>query len=599
MLNVKPFAPFYKHLKKFSVWFVVGLLSGLIYAVSSGLGLPLMAKTMFPLLFSDGDKSDVPTWLLEWVNNNFANSQQGFLVLVCLMLPLVMLIRAASGFLNSYAMNYVGIGVLQEIQKEVFTKICALPLAFFNRLKSGDIVARVLGDPASIKKVIVNISNDLIKQPITFVCAIGYLGWSAYNSEGMLIAMVGALAIPICIFPIRRVGKYVATRSKQLAELGADLHSDTIESIQSPMEIRAYNLQKKQSDFFDGRLATIFKLIMKQVRFSILLNPLIEFITALGLAFSLYLGVTHGMSMGDFMGLATALYMAYEPLKKLGKVNTSLRAAEAPLERINQVLNAEDTVPEPEVPKSFTDVFSGGVEFKNVSFHYEKSENDALSDVNVSVKPGEIIGLVGHSGAGKTTFANLVPRFYDTTQGEVLFDGINVKDLSKQEVRDQVALVPQMPVLFNTSILENIRIGKLTATDEEVIEAAKQAYAHDFTLEQEHGYQTNVGERGNSLSGGQRQRVALARAFLKNAPILVLDEATSALDNDSEEKIQQALDKLSEGRTVFIIAHRFSSLKCATRIFYFESGRLVATGTHNELIASQNGYKELYEKATA
>ncbi len=599
MLNLKPFLPFYKHLKKFLGLFIIGIVSGLFYAVSSGLGLPLMAKKVFPILFSDGNKEEVPLWLREWVEQNFSNPQDGFLVVVCLMLPLIMLVRAVSSFINGYCMTYVGVGVVQEIQKEVFQKVQKLPLAFFNRYKSGDIVARVLGNPATIKTVVVDISNDLIKQPITFIAAISYLISEAFQSQGVLVALVGALAIPICIFPIRKIGKYVTKRSRELVSLGADLNADAIESIQSPMEIRAYNLQHNQIKEFNSKLKQLLTLTMKQTRFSILLNPTIEFITTLGLAFSLYLGVRSGMTMGEFMGLATALFIAYEPLKKLGKINTAISSAQGPLERVMEVIKFDNTVPETKNPIELTGKCRGEFSFRNVSFSYENAQQTALSNVNVDIKQGEVIALVGHSGAGKTTFANLIPRFYDVTQGEILLDGINIKDYRKHDLREQIAIVPQMPLLFNNSILENIRMGNLNATDEQVIEAAQQAYAHDFILEQEQGYDNQVGERGNSLSGGQRQRIALARAFLNDAPILIMDEATSALDNDSEHKIQQALDKLSKGRTVFMIAHRFSSLRSATRTFYFESGQLVATGTHDELMVSQQGYSELYKKSTS
>jgi len=597
MLNIKPFRPFYKHLLKYKFTFSVGIISGIFYATSSSIGLPAIAKTVFPLLFNDSQNKDTPQWLIDWVSQNFENPQEGFLILVCLMLPTIMLVRASSAFINGYCMTHTGVGVLQEIQKEVFTKLQSLPLAFFSKYKSGDIAARVMGDPNAIKNVVVDVSNDLIKQPLTFIGAIGFLVYLAFRDQGVMIALVGALSIPICVFPIRKIGKYVANKAKQMTSLGAELNSDTIESIQSPMEIRAYNLQDRQTSKFATQLNQLFKLGMKQSRITLLLSPIIEFVTTLGLAFSLYLGVKAGMSMGAFMGLAIALYMAYEPLKKMGSINNKLRSAEASLERIQGVLDVKNTVPECDTPVTLKETVLGNLTFKNVNFHYENTEIPALKNINIEISQGEVIALVGHSGAGKTSFANLIPRFYDVSSGEVLLDGINLKNLKKSALRDQVAIVPQNPLLFNASIIENIRMGKLSASDDEVIKAAKQAYAHDFIIEQDKGYQTIVGERGNSLSGGQRQRIALARAFLNDAPILIMDEATSALDNDSEHKIQLALDKLTKNRTVFMIAHRFSSLRSATRTFYFNAGELTATGTHKELMASQPGYKELYEKS--
>lgn len=598
MLNLKPFRPFYGHIKHYKFTFVLGVLSGLVYAVSSGFGIPTMMKTVFPILFEGSNAENTPQWLRTLVDQYFQNSQDGLLVTVCLLLPVIMLIRTASAFCNGYCMTYTGVGVLQEIQKTVFHKLQHLPLAFFQQYKSGDIAARTMADPMALKTVIVNVSNDLIKQPFTFISAIGYLAYAAYQNEGVMVALAGALSIPICVFPIRKIGKSVARKAKKMSSMAADLNSDTIESIQSPLEIRAYNLQDQQISQFKAHLAKIFKINMRQCRSNLLLSPLIEFITTLGLTLSLYLGASSGMRLEDFLGLATALFISYEPLKKLGNINNKLRSAEASLARIQLILQAKETVPEAENPISIETPVRGQLEFKQVGFTYEGNTAPALEGLNTTVKPGEIIALVGHSGAGKTTFANLIPRFFDPGEGEILLDGVNIKQYKKHDLRSQIAIVPQTPLLFNTSILENIRIGRLTATEDEVKAAARLAYADEFIMDQPDKYQTIVGERGNALSGGQRQRIALARAFLSQAPILILDEATSALDNDSEYKIHLALANYAQDKTVFMIAHRFSSLRAATRTFFFHSSKLVATGEHEELLLSQPAYKELYEKST-
>lgn len=597
MLNLKQFKPFYRYLKPVKFQFAIAIIAGIVYGLSSGLGIPIIAEKVFPLLFEDGDKNKVPSWLTDFVTTYIGNSDQLFLILVCLILPAMMAVRGITAYINSFYMMYCGVNVVQAIQKDVFSKIQYLPLDFFNKSKVGMVVATVVSMPNMIKAVIVDTSNDLIKQPVTLIAAISYMTMLAINNPGARLALIGALSVPLCVFPIRRVGKYIVHKTKMLIELEGGLNDNVIEASQSPMEIRAFNLQGKQIKTFEAKLTILFRFTLKRARFMLALTPIIEIISAFGIAVSLYLGVTNGMSYKEFSGLLIALFMSYEPIKKLGKMNSTLARAEKPLEMLTRVLDMKNAVPEVDKPIRLESKSQGEIEFRNVNFKYARTKQLALGNINVKVMPGEVIALVGHSGAGKTSFANLIPRFYDTNAGKVLLDGIDVKELSKKDLREQIALVPQIPMLFNESIMENIRVGNLNATDEEVIEAATQAYAHEFIVEQEEGYKTIIKERGMSLSGGQRQRISLARAFLKDAPIIILDEATSALDNDSEYKIQQALDKLTKGRTVFMIAHRFSSLKSATRTFYFNKGTLVATGSHDELMISELGYKELYQKS--
>lgn len=596
MENFKRFLPYYRYLKPVWFKFALGVLFGVLFSVSSGLGLPLMAETVFPVLF--GNPEAAPAWLSSLVETWFpGNVQGGFLILCCLFLPFMMLLRAAGAVGNGYFITYTGVYVVQAIQIDVFKKIQSMPLAFFQRYKTGELIAGLMGYPTQIKQVIVNHSNDLVKQPLTLLSAVGFLVYKSFTSESFFTAVIGVASIPLIVFPIRQIGHYLAKRSRQLVTMGEALSSSTIETIQSPVEIRAYNLETQQTERFVAQLKKIFRITMKTVRTSLIMSPLIEVVAASGLALALYLGVRSGMGQGEFMAMAVALYMAYTPIKKLGKIHGSLKTIEAPLNRLEDILFADDTVPEAENPRPLSAPVRGVITFENVCFEYN-TDAPVLRGINVQIAAGESVGLVGQSGAGKSTFVNLVPRFFDPIEGRILIDGIDVREFSLNDLRSQIGYVPQMPMLFNASVIDNIRVGKEGATDAEIIEAANQANALEFIEGLPDGIHTVLSERGNSLSGGQRQRIAIARAFLKDAPILVLDEATSALDNTSDQLIQEALRRLSENRTTLIIAHRMGTLKDVERRLFFKQGCLAGDGSHKELMASNTDYVRLVNAET-
>lgn len=569
-------APYYKHLIPVKWYFIGGILASLLYSIASGFGLPLMAKTAFPVIFNDEkEMANVPEAFLNFVNRFFGEDpQQGLLLASVISLPLMMLLRSLGHFFSGYLMGISGLKVSEAIRSKVFEHIQTMPLAFFHKYKSGDLLARTMSDTESIKKAVVELSTDLIKQPMTLISAIGFLVYRAFKDDSFFFALAAVVSAPIIIFPIRAIGKKLSKKAKQLAYSGAELTSFTTESLQSPLEIRAYNLQESIIGRFQAQINRIVAFSIKRIKYNLFANPLIEVVAALSLSFALYVGVSNGMGLGDFMSLAIALYMAYEPVKKLGKIHGALRSLEAPLERLEQILEEDNTVPEPYAPIALPERIKGDITFKNVSFTYD-GKISALNDLNCQINSGDVVALVGSSGSGKTTFINLIPRFYHPTEGKILIDGIDISSFKKSDLRCIISYVPQMPILFNASIADNIKVGKLDATQEEVEAAAKHAFAHDFIIETEQGYDTILAERGGSLSGGQRQRVAIARAFLKNAPILILDEATSALDNESEEMITKALDELMKGKTTLMIAHRESSLRSATRKLTFQNGQAI------------------------
>lgn len=576
---LKKFLPYYRHLWEVKGAFGLGVITGLIYAAASGLGLPLMTKVVFPVLFESSAPES--SWYIGWLTKTLGEiSRDQLLIYTCLWIPAVFLLRAAAGFSNGYLIQYTGMRVVEAIRIDLFEKLQTLPLSFFKRNQSGDLLARLLNDTQMLRQVIAQASNDLIKQPATLLFALGYVGYMAWQDRSAFIALIALLTVPLCISVIRMAGKKLTGRARTLQRRGGDLSASLSESLQSALEIRAYNLQETQIRGFRKRIAEILRLTMKVVKYRQIISPSIEVVAAAGFAAALYFGVKAGMTLEGFLSLGMALFMSYEPLKKLGAIHSLFQQGVASVDRIEYILHAEDNIPNPADPKPFPDPIRE-ISFDKVTFAYD--ELPVLHDVNLTIPAGQVVALVGPSGAGKSTFAQLVPRFYDPQQGDVRLDGISVRDFTKHDLRARIAVVPQTPSLFLGSLEENIRVGRQDATRAEIEDAARKAFAHDFITAMPDGYGTSVGERGDLLSGGQRQRIAIARAFLKDAPILILDEATSALDTESEAAVQQALAELVKGRTTLIIAHRFSTIRIADRILVFKNGRIVSDGSHEQL----------------
>ena len=578
-------------------WHLIGgFLAGLIYSISSGVGLPVLLKTVLPVFF--GKEDEVSPRVVAAARWLFGQDYVGrMLVAMCLALPVVFLLRGVAGFANRYLVNQAGFILLENIRMAVFTRLQQLPLAFYQQHNSGDLTARLMADTDQLKNVVVNVSGDIVRQPCTLLAAIGYLVYLSVTNRSALFALVAMLSIPLCALPIRLASRRLRKRSRQLAKAGGELTSVVTESMQAPLEIRAYNLQAQQTERFQERIRGIFRVSMRSVFYQAITGPIIEIVSACGFAAALYLGTRMGMDFATFTALGAALYMCYEPIKKLSNFQGLFRSGGAALERLEEVLDAEDTVPSPANPTAFP-ARPTSLEFHAVDFRYTTRSSDAplaLRGVTLKVEPGQVVALVGPSGAGKSTFVALIPRFYDPTAGSITLGGVNLRELDTTALRQHIAVVPQTPALFNTTIAENIRLGRAGASEAEVRAAAARAFVSDFIETLPHGYETLVGERGTALSGGQRQRIAIARAFLKDAPILILDEATSALDSESEAKIQLALRALVQGRTTFMIAHRFSSIGLATRILVFEGGRITGDGSHSELSANHAAYRRMCE----
>ena len=546
--------------------------------MASGAGLPYMVKKVFPVIFA---KDAVP--LTAWE-----------LALITLWIPAVFLVRGVATYLNTYFIQLVGTRVLEAIRLDFFRKLQILPLSFFQKNSTGDLISRGLSDANQLQVTLTTVANEIIKSPASLLGSIGFVAYTAYTEQGVALVLVTLAVVPLSVLPIRYIGKKLIKRAGRIqAELGGvtDIFS---ENLSATKEVRAFGLEARETTRFSRASQTLIRAQMKFMKYEKALTPLIEIISSAGIAFTLLYAYKVQLAQDTFITLITALYASYEPIKKLGSLNNELKRGIGALDRLEAVLQAPVAIVDAPAALPLPRA-TGELVFENVGFSYAASE-PVLRDVSVRLPAGTVCALVGPSGAGKSTFANLVPRFFDPVAGRVTLDGHDLRQLRLADLRRAIAVVSQDPVLFNDTIFNNLLIARPEATIAEVETAARAAFAHDFINGFPDGYATVVGERGARLSGGQKQRLALARAFLRNAPILILDEATSALDSESEAAIQLALKQLVVGKTVLIIAHRFSTIRDATKILVFDQGQIVADGTHAELHAGNALYRSLYDR---
>lgn len=570
---MKKLLTYWKYLRQHKRPFYAALFFAAVYGISNGAGIPLMLKLVIPLIFQGN--------ALPWQ----------VIFMVASLLPIIMTIRALSAYYNTYLIQYCGIRVIESVRMELFRKLQYLSLPFMQKHNQGDLLARVTTDTEKLLVTITNVSNDLFKQPISLVGSIGFVGYMATKQTDVLYVLAGLAVIPISVLPIRFLGKKVLQKAKRRQAQVSDMTSQLSENLSAVREVRSFGLEEKEIATFSQRVHNFFFSQLRVVRYQQVLSPSIEVMASLGIGLTIFIAGMKEVQAQDIIALVSALYLTYEPVKKLGNMHNSIQEGTASIERIEYLLDQPDETSDDSLPA--LQVKQGAVSYREVSFSY--GAEPALSEFTLDVQAGEVIALVGPSGAGKTTFINLLPRFYEIQSGQILIDGQDITQVSRASLRRHISIVSQEPVLFNESIRENLLRGRSSATEEELIAAAKDAQIHDFIQALPNGYDTIVGERATRLSGGQKQRIAVARAFLKQAPILILDEATSALDAESEANIQTALTKLVAGKTVFIIAHRFSSIKLATRIVVFQKGVLHAQGTHEDLLQRDPLYRGLYE----
>lgn len=534
----------------------------------------------------------VPWIVRDVIDKVFQNKDSDLLNLISLGIVVIFFARGIFYYGQSYLMNYVGESIVIDVRGIVYRKLMTLSTHFFDTNKLGTIMSYVTNDVAALQGAMVANSIEIITETSVLIGSVGamvYLDWK--------LTLFTFCTFPVVLFFMDFFGKKIRKSGHRIQQATADITSILQETLAATRVVKSFVREPYEIARFDQQNKANFYANMKSAKLMGTLSPVIEFIAALGVTAIIWFG---GRSVigGDITAGSLVAFLVYainisNPIKRIARVLGSIQKALAAAERVFYIMDLTDTIPQKPDAITLPSV-EGNVEFRHVSFAYNKGET-ILHDVSFSAKPGQAIALVGPSGAGKSTVASLLPRFYDVTEGAIFVDGHDVRDVTLASLREQVGIVPQETNLFNDTVYNNILYGRLDATRDEVIAAAKAANADEFIQHLPKGYDTQLGDRGVNISGGQRQRISIARAILKNPRILILDEATSALDTESERIVQEALDRLMVGRTSFVIAHRLSTIQNAAKIIVLDKGSIVEEGTHQQLMAKHGLYAHLHD----
>lgn len=598
---LKRFIPPYKKYLVLSVIF--NILSAILNIFSFATLIPILQ-----ILFETGDAGRVTTlmpWSWENAKDVLSNNADYYvtmliesvgatstLLIIGLFLAFATFLKTGAYFLSSATIIPIRTGVVRDIRNQLYQKINALPLGFFSEERKGDIIARMSGDVQEIENSIMSSLDMIFKNPVLIV---------AYFSTLLVISwqltLFTIVFAPLMGWMMGAIGKKLKAKSMEAQGIWSDTMSQVEETLGGLRIIKAFCAEKKMNERFDSVNTRYRNHIMRVNIRQQLAHPMSEFLGTVMIVIVLWFGgvlVLSGNTISGptFIYYMVILYSILQPLKDFSRAGYNIPKGLASMERVDKILQAESNITElPEAERKNIGMFEHEIEFRNVSFRY--AEKWVLQDINLKIRKGQTVALVGQSGSGKSTLLDLIPRYYDVQEGEVLIDGINVKHLGIHDLRQLIGNVNQEAILFNDSFRNNIAFGVDNATQQQIEDAARIANAHEFITQTEEGYDTNIGDRGSRLSGGQRQRISIARAILKNPPILILDEATSALDTESERLVQEALEKLMKTRTTVAVAHRLSTIKNADEICVIHEGRIVERGTHAELLEKDGYYKKL------
>jgi len=523
----------------------------------------------------------------------FINKNTTWLMLLPIALMAVSVLKGMASYGQTYLMVYVGTRVVTDIRQQLFGHLMRLPVGFHLKNPSSRMMSRVINDVNWIQSAVSGVLKDLFQQSLTFVVLLGVLIY-----QNWLLTLFSIVVVPLSVYPMMRFGKRLRLIATTGQERTADMSLALQETLTGIRIVKGFTRESAEDRRFTRFNEAYFRTWMKSTQISAITSPVLEAVGIIGMAGIIWYGgsqVINGtMTPGTFFSFLTAVFLMYTPIKRVASANNTIQQAVSAAERVFMVL---DVPTEAEIDTGVRELqgVRDGIELRRVTFQYDGTEAVALHDISLSVRAGEVLALVGSSGAGKTSLVNLIPRFYDPTGGAILIDGVDLRDIRLSALRQKIGIVSQETLLFDDTVRNNIAYGRDQATAEAVADAATAAFAHEFIMRLPNGYETVIGENGIKLSGGERQRLAIARALLRNPPILILDEATSSLDNESERMVQMALANLMKNRTTFVIAHRLSTIQRADRIVVLDRGCVVEVGRHEELLALNGTYKRLHQ----
>ncbi|QOJ27376.1 MAG: ATP-binding cassette domain-containing protein [Ignavibacteriales bacterium] len=605
-LRILSYARPYKKFLALSIMFTM------LYALLNGLAIYLTIP-LLDTLFQESARQAAPAksnsflFLPEWVialkdsvvamfnDFVFAGTKIDALVRICSLVLSAYLLKNIFGYMQAFFLNYVEQGIMRDLRNDAYNKLHNLPLSYFKNEKTGNLISRIINDTNVVQASVSAAFLNAIREPITIIVFLGM----AFSISWQL-TLLAFIILPFTMGIIAAIGLKLRKQSNKIQQKVADLTSLIQETITGVKIVKAFTMEKYEKEKFGSEAQKFFRLMLKITRTRNLSSPITEVLSMIVGVVIIYYGgrlvlVDQSLKASEFLGFLFAIFQLMPPIKELSSVNNRIQESSAAGDRVFEIIDAEPEPAEKEGTAQLTGL-NESIEVRDLSFKYDPDGEYILSGISFTVKKGEIIALVGPSGGGKSTLVDLIPRFYDPTSGGIYIDGRDIRTLSLKSLRGRMGIVTQETILFNESIRDNIAYGLKDYPFEQIEDAARMANAHSFITELPEGYNTIVGERGVKLSGGQRQRISIARALLKNPEIMIFDEATSALDNESELLVQEAIERLMKNRTVFVIAHRLSTIRNASRIFLIEKGKIIQSGTHDELMENPSGlYRRLYE----